>query len=100
MLKLIGLCIKLSIFAVIAIIAGSWIHWNGRSLTSHVLGAADKVKDTVTIPMASTVSKKVNHLRVETKKKISVESKAIQEEAVSAVERMKMRSLIQEVETH
>jgi hypothetical protein len=36
MLRLLGLFIKLSLFALAVLIAGNWIHWDGRSLSDQV----------------------------------------------------------------
>jgi hypothetical protein len=36
MLKALGLLIKLTVFSIVILLAGEWLHWDGKSLAQHV----------------------------------------------------------------
>ncbi len=44
MLKLLGLIVKLTLFTIAVLLAGSWIHWDGRSLSEHVMAQAHRAE--------------------------------------------------------
>ena len=109
MLKLIGSGIRLVVFTVIVLLLGSWVQWGGRSLSDHVIGTFAQLRKAAETPISATLSghnpvsamaKEARQLHTEAKRRISEKAQAAHEDLLSVTERMRMRSLIKEVETH
>ena len=106
MLKLIGFCIRTTIFTVTVLVLGNWIEWDGRTISEHVRIATRSVTQAVQKPISTSLSapiraasREATQIKVEVQKKLSTRSPAGKEDLLSDRERMKLRSLIEEVET-
>ncbi len=120
MLSFLGFCIRTVVFTAVVLLAGNWINWDGRTLSQHIQIMTKQAAKAVQMPISTSLSSPMRVVKQETRvlkqeanelkedakeigasvqKKVAVKTRAVKEELVSTVEKMRLRSLIREVET-
>jgi hypothetical protein len=105
MLRLIGLAIKISLFAIVVLVLGHYVRWNGRTVSDQVKSQlshaertdwAEKVRevsDRITTPKSSA-ERAPNRAP---KASVSNADESKLDEEIASSERQKLKALIQEL---
>lgn len=59
MLKALGWIIKISLFSVAVLLAGDWVHWNGKTLSQHVRAQVGQAEHTNTAAYMRGLTRRV-----------------------------------------
>ena len=95
MLKLLGLFIKLALFAVFVLVLGNWLQWRGKSISDQVKLGMSHAEHTQTFSQIKKWATTVSHeAQLGFQKR---ESETSSKEDIPDSERQKLRSLIREL---
>jgi hypothetical protein len=106
MLNALGSLLKTSAFIIGILLAGQWIEWDGKTLSSHVQRTWNQTMNLQTLERIKEWAKEVTHDATEGAKKLSssdeVRSRAAAparngSEEITSSEREKLRNLIREL---